>query len=115
MKLGFLNTGFPKITLAFVLVIFIVIANVVFNYFIIKKNKATVAEMTEVINPYIESLEEFNLVITESKMYVTNWVYLQNSLEDKKSLENLINFHYPELKTKLNAYVTRLNKKVAAD
>jgi hypothetical protein len=111
MKLGFLNTGFPKITLAFVLVIFIVIVNVVFNYIIIQKNKAAVSEMTEVINPYVESLEEFNLVITESKMYTTNWVYLQNNVDDKKSLRNLIGSHYPELKNKLNAYVLKLKKK----
>ena len=39
MKLGFFNTGFPKVTFAFVLVIFIVIANVGITYFIIQKNK----------------------------------------------------------------------------
>ncbi|MFL5754456.1 MAG: PP2C family protein-serine/threonine phosphatase [Bacteroidia bacterium] len=115
MKLGFFNTGFPRITFAFALVIIIVLANVCFNYYIIKKNKATIAGMTEVINPYIESLEEFNLVVTESKMYSTNWVYLQNSIEDKKSLDSLHKFHYPRLKKQLDGYMVKLNKKADRD
>ncbi|MGZ3931786.1 MAG: PP2C family protein-serine/threonine phosphatase [Bacteroidia bacterium] len=115
MRFGFLNTGFPKITLAFVLVIFIVLVNVGFNFFIIRKNKATVAVMTEVINPYIESLEEFNLVVTESKMYSTNWVYLQNSVDDKKSLDSLHKFHYPQLKKKLENFAVRLDRKSDLD
>ncbi|MBA3665335.1 MAG: SpoIIE family protein phosphatase [Bacteroidetes bacterium] len=105
MKIGFLNTGFPKITLAFVLVIIIVIANVCFNYYIIRKNKATIQEMTEVINPYIESLEEFNLMVTESKMYATNWVYLQNNVDDKKSLDSLHKKRYPKLKKRLDEFI----------
>lgn len=115
MKIGFFNTGFPKVTFAFVLVILIVLVNVIFNYYIIQKNKATVREMTEVINPYIESLEEFNLVVTESKMYSTNWVYLQNSVDDKKSLDSLHKVHYPNLKKKLDGFMQRLNKQADKD
>lgn len=115
MKIGFFNTGFPKVTFAFILVLIIVLVNVVFNYFIIQKNKATVAEMTEVINPYVEALEELNLVVTESKMYATNWVYLQNSVDDKKSLDSLHKFHYPELKKKLDGFMVRMNKQADRD
>ena len=115
MKLGFLNTGFPKITFVFILVIFIVIANVCFNYFIIHKNKARIEEMTEVINPYIESLEKFKLIVTESKMYSTNWVYLQNNSDDKNSLDSLHKTHFPQLKKKLDAQMLQLNKKEDAD
>ncbi len=109
MKLGFFNTGFPKVTLAFILVIFIVLANVGITYFSIQKNKAAIAKLTEVINPYIESLEEFNLVVTESKMYATNWVYLQYSVDDKKKFNILIKQHYPQLKTKLDGFMVKLH------
>lgn len=115
MKLGFLNTGFPKITSVFLLVITIVIANIGFNYFIIKKNKARIAEMTEVINPYIESLEKFKLIVTESKMYATNWVYLQNSIDDKVSLDSLQKIQFPALKKKLDAQLLQLGKKNDSD
>jgi serine phosphatase RsbU (regulator of sigma subunit)/preprotein translocase subunit YajC len=115
MKMRFFNTGFPKVTFAFVLVIFIVLINVVFNYYIIRKNKATIAQMTEVINPYITSLEELNLVVTESKMYATNWVYLQNSVDDKKSLDSLHKYHHPALKKKLDGFFDKLDKQSDRD
>lgn len=115
MKLGFLNTGFPKITFVFILVIVIVIANVCFNYFIIRKNKSRVEEMTQVINPYIESLEKFKLIVTESKMYATNWVYLQNSIEDKANLDSLHKVYFPQLKKKLDDHMLRLNKQADSD
>ncbi len=115
MKISFFNTGFPKVTFAFVLVILIVLINVVFNYYIIQKNKATIEQMTEVINPYIASLEELNLVVTESKMYATNWVYLQNNIDDKKSLDSLHKFHHPELKKKLDVFFDKLNKQSDRD
>lgn len=115
MKLGFFNTGFPKITFVFALVIMIVVANVCFNYYIIHKNKATVAQMTEVINPYIEALEKLNLIVTESKMYSTNWVYLQNSSEDKKNLDSLQKTQFPNLKKRLDGQLLKLNKKQDAD
>jgi serine phosphatase RsbU (regulator of sigma subunit) len=115
MRFSFFNTGFPRVTFAFAVVILIVIANAIFNFYLIQKNKAGITEMTEVINPYIETLEEFNLVVTESKMYSTNWVYLQNSIDDKKSLDSLHRFHYPQLKQKLEGYMTRLSKKADYD
>src|ERR1700745_512384 len=115
MKLSFFNTGFPKVTLAFILVLFIVLINVVFNYYIIRKNKATIEHMTDVINPYIASLEELNLIVTESKMYSTNWVYLQNSVEDKKSLDSLHKFHHPQLKKKLDSFFEKLDKQSDRD
>src|ERR1700745_3668645 len=115
MKMNFFNTGFPKVTFAFVLVIFIVLVNVIFNYYIIQKNKATIQQMTEVINPYIASLEELNLLVTESKMYATNWVYLQNSIEDKKSLDSLHKFHHPQVKERLSSFFDKLDKKTDKD
>lgn len=110
MKISFFSTGFPKVTLAFVLVIALVLFNAIFNSYLIEKNKATIEEMTEVINPYIEALDEFDVVVTESKMYTTNWVYLQNSIDDKKALDSLQKFHYPQLQKKLEAYTDKLNK-----
>jgi serine phosphatase RsbU (regulator of sigma subunit) len=77
---------------------------------VIEKNRKTVANLTEVINPFIQTLEEFNLVVTESKMYATNWVYLQNSIEDKRSFYALMNTHYPELKKRLDKYLLKLHK-----
>ena len=115
MQFKIFNTGFPKVTIAFGVLLIIVTGNVVFNYYIIKKNRATITNMTDVINPYIEALEKFNLIVTESKMYSTNWVYLQNSVEDKKELDSLHKNNYPELKKKLETFFDKLNKQADKD
>lgn len=67
--------------------------------------------MTEVIVPFVESLDEFNHLVTESKMWSTNWVYLHFNEDDKKSLDSLHQFRYPVLKKKLNKLVRDLEKK----
>lgn len=115
MKSKFFNTGFPKVTFAFTLIIAIVAANVLINYYFIKKNKEAISNLTEVVNPFIETLEEFNLVVTESKMYATNWVYLQYSVEDKKNFHLLMNNRYPKLKSKITTLLDKLQKQADKD
>jgi serine phosphatase RsbU (regulator of sigma subunit) len=111
MKSNFFNTGFPRINTAFTLLIVTVLGNVAFNYYIVRKNEAGIAEMTQVIHPYVEALAELNLIVTESKMYATNWVYLQNSVEDKKRLDDLHKRHYKEVKRRLEVLVRKRGKK----
>ena len=115
MNLNFVSTGFRKVTIGFVFVILVIFINVLVSYFLLKKSKSTIRRMPEVVNPYMEKMEEFNLLVTESKMYSTNWVYLQNSKEDKYNLRELHRVKYPSLKKKLNDYLVLLNKKSDKD
>jgi serine phosphatase RsbU (regulator of sigma subunit) len=115
MNLNFINTGFRKVTIGFLFVIIVVILNVIVSYLILRKNNATIGRMTEVINPYMETMEEFNLLVTESKMYSTNWVYLQNSTDDKHNLQDLHRSKYPKLKRRINEFLVLLNKKADKD
>jgi PAS domain S-box-containing protein len=55
----------------------------------------------EVARPSKDAINEFSLVITQSKMLITNWVYLQTNKEDRESLEKIIAHTYPQLKEKL--------------
>ncbi|HLP11904.1 MAG TPA: SpoIIE family protein phosphatase [Flavobacteriales bacterium] len=117
MKKTYSGTGFKNVTIAFMVLIGVVLANVGFNFYLISESKNTIAKMTEVINPYIESLEKFNLMVTESKMYSTNWTYLKYSKddEDKKELQALHKTRYPELKKELEGFLTKLDKKADRD
>jgi serine phosphatase RsbU (regulator of sigma subunit) len=103
------------VTLGFLFVIGIITLNVIVSYLILRKSNSTITHMTEVVNPYMEKMEEFNLLVTQSKMYSTNWVYLQNSTEDKKNLLNLHQTQYPSLKKTLNEYLVLLNKQADKD
>lgn len=106
----FSKTGFRKISLGFIVIITIALLNIVISAYVIHKNKKGTIRITNQINPYIETLEDFNLLITESKMYSTNWVYLPNSTEDKESLENIHSVKYPRIKNKLIGQLKELNK-----
>lgn len=96
-----MNTGFKKINIGFLVIVLVALAHSVISFYIISKNNNAVTRMVNDINPYVESLGEFNLMVTESKMYSTNWVYLQFSEEDKKNLQKLHSKKYPALKKRL--------------
>ncbi|HYG51711.1 MAG TPA: SpoIIE family protein phosphatase, partial [Flavobacteriales bacterium] len=115
MKKTYSGTGFKNVTIAFIVLIGVVLANVGFNFYLITASKNTIAKMTEVINPYIESLEKFNLMVTESKMYATNWTYLKYSEEDKQQLVAIHKTRYPKLKKELDVFLTKLDKKADRD
>ena len=104
---NFTKIGFKKVTVGFIGVIIIVLFNVIFSVYVIQKNKAIITRMTKDIYPYMETLESFNRMVIESKMYATNWVYLQRSEDDKKSLIELHETRYPELKEKLTGFLTQ--------
>jgi HAMP domain-containing protein/putative methionine-R-sulfoxide reductase with GAF domain len=91
-----------RIFLGFFIVIFIFMISAVVSVFTLNKNSHIVSEVSEVIDPSLQSINDFNLLITESKMWSTNWVYLQSNQEDKDSLKQLIEKKYPKLKAKIN-------------
>lgn len=106
----FSNTGFRKISFGFIVIIVIALLNILISSAVIRRNKESAIRITNQINPYVESLEAFDQLITESKMYTTNWVYLPNSLGDKDSLRKIHAFHYPILKSRIESQVESLNR-----
>ena len=51
--------------------------------------------------PSKEAIGEFVLMVTQSKMLITNWVYLQTNTDDKKTLDQIIDYDYPALKERI--------------
>ncbi|MBL3655726.1 PAS domain S-box protein [Fulvivirga sediminis] len=82
------------------IVFFIVNASIIF----INGNKidSVVNTSSEIIRPSKEAINDFILLVTRSKMLITNWVYLQSNTDDKEALKNLHEFEYPQLKDKIN-------------
>ena len=66
------------------------------------KNNQLIEKSSTNIRPSVSALQEFKHLVTQSKMLVTNWVYLQSNDIDKKALKDLHNVGYPNLKEKLN-------------
>lgn len=56
---------------------------------------------SEIIRPSEEAINDFILLVNQSKMLATNWVYLQSNTDDKEALKNQHQFEYPKLKQNL--------------
>ncbi|HET6244414.1 MAG: SpoIIE family protein phosphatase [Bacteroidetes bacterium] len=93
-----------KIGFGFGTLILLTITAFFFTQNTINKSKEINDEITNVISPSVGALEELNLMIVRSKMYITNWAFIQSSDDnfDKEKLRKLINEDYPELKRKIN-------------
>lgn len=63
---------------------------------------SVVNSSSENYRPSQEAIQDFVLLVTRSKMLVTNWVYLQTNQEDKEALKQLQKTDYPALYDKLN-------------
>ncbi|MBC7850323.1 MAG: response regulator [Chitinophagaceae bacterium] len=60
------------------------------------------SRLSQVIDPSIQSLDDFKRLMLESKMYTTNWVFLRYKQEDKDLLKQLHEKDYGMLKEKIS-------------
>ena len=61
---------------------------------------------SQVYRPSQDAIKDFILMVTRSKMLVTNWVYLQTNQEDKNALKLLQDNEYPALQEKIRKLMT---------
>ncbi len=90
-----------KIYLGFFILLFIFFMGAIISAVVLLQNKRKIIDIAQNIDPSLQTINEFNMLITESKMLTTNWVYLQSNQVDKDSLNVLHTKKYPALKEKL--------------
>lgn len=90
-----------KIMGGFLALIFIFILNAITGLFTLHRSSSIIAETSKVIDPSRSALNEFNLLVTNSRMHSTNWVYLRSSTDDKEALKKLHESDYPKLKMQI--------------
>ncbi len=90
-----------KIYIVFLIVIAIAIVNAIYSTYTIRKSQEVTNDLVRNTNPSLDNLAQMNLMVTRSRMLITNWVYLPNNQADKDSLRSLNNNNYTELRTKL--------------
>lgn len=100
MKQRKLTIG-TKIFGGFIALIFIFAINAIVSVLTINSTNQTIRETAEIINPSAKAIDDLMGLVTNSKMLITNWVYLQNNQQDKDALKELQNFRYPALKSEL--------------
>ncbi|MBL4655349.1 MAG: GAF domain-containing protein [Bacteroidia bacterium] len=87
-----------KISIGFAIVILLTIVS---SSVILNTSTSLVTKFSKDISPSLSIVEDFNIMVTESKMYITNWVYLPSSLEDKEALKRLQTKRYPSIKVNI--------------
>ena len=90
-----------KIYSGFAILIVLFAANAVVSLITLDKNRKLIAEISQVVDPSLESLDELTLMVNKSKMLSTNWVYMKTNETDKQALKKLITTDYPALKNKI--------------
>ncbi|HNS12413.1 MAG TPA: response regulator [Bacteroidia bacterium] len=84
-----------EIYVVFIIVIGISVFNAIYSSVYINRNQeVTTNIMTDDI-PSLQALENMNSLIIRSKMYSTNWVYLEGNRIDKEKLKALHKKDYP--------------------
>ncbi len=60
-----------------------------------------VKKSSDIIRPSKEAISDFKLLVTQSKMLIINWVYVQSNVDDKDALRVLHEQDYPALKERI--------------
>ncbi len=60
-----------------------------------------VKKSSEIIRPSKEAISDFKLLVTQSKMFIINWVYVSSNIDDKEALKILHTQDYPALKDRI--------------
>jgi PAS domain S-box-containing protein len=100
-KFRFRLTIGNKILGSFIILIalFIIVVSVIFG------NGNTIDNVVrgskDIYRPSKDAINEFILLVTRSRMLVTNWVYLQTNSEDKTALRQLQDSDYPALRKRI--------------
>jgi signal transduction histidine kinase/CheY-like chemotaxis protein len=100
-----------KIYVVFLMVIAIALINAVISTYTIKQSQNITSDIVNNTNPSLDALAKMNLLVTRSRMLITNWVYLPNNTSDKDSLRNLNNNDYTQLKIKLSGLMSNWENK----
>lgn len=104
-----LNLG-QKVLLANLLTILIFAFTAVISIFTLQSSREIIRISAEEINPSVEAIDKFILMVSQGKMYITNWVLISTNETDKEALKNLHHFDFPELKDKISRLKRTWNK-----
>lgn len=95
-----------KIGFGFGILIFFTLLAFYLTFKTTNNSKEINDEITNVVNPSVDALEELNLLLVQSKMLISKWVYFASSddIDFKNSHRQLVFKDYPNLKEKLHKY-----------
>jgi HAMP domain-containing protein/PAS domain-containing protein len=91
-----------KVLIANLSIIFIFALTATFSIITLRNSREAISRSATAINPSVEVIDNFVLMVSRSRMYITNWVLLPVNEADKEALKELHNFEFPALKEKVS-------------
>src|SRR5690242_2500118 len=104
-----------RIYWSFAMLVSLFVINGIITFITLHNNKRSSAYLSQVIDPSLQSLDNFEKLMVESKMYTTNWVFLRYKQKDKIKLEQLHSSEYLKLRSRINRYAPYWPNKNWAD
>lgn len=93
-----------RIYWSFAVLVSLFVINGIITFITLHNNKKSSACLSQVIDPSLQSLDDFETMMVESKMYTTNWVFLRYKQKDKNLLKKLHSVEYAKLRSRINNY-----------
>lgn len=90
-----------KINFSFYFLVSIFLVNGIIIFWTVEHNNKLSGEISETIDPSLEDLNEFKLMLILSREFTINWVYLRSQEEYKDTLIKIQSRDYPIMKKKL--------------
>jgi len=98
-----------KIYLSFFLLVLLFVINCTSSIITLRNNRKLANYISTIINPALENTGNFEDIVTESKTWGTNWVFLKSDQDDKDALKRLLDSDYPKMKSQMNLQLAKLN------
>jgi signal transduction histidine kinase/DNA-binding response OmpR family regulator len=96
-----------RIYLSFSLLVSLFVISGTFTIVTLVNIKKSYNHLSQVADPSLQSMDDFKKMMLESKMYMTDWVFLRSNQEDKDALQQLHDHDYNELQSKLDRYAAQ--------
>ncbi|MBS1562956.1 MAG: hypothetical protein JST39_01150, partial [Bacteroidetes bacterium] len=98
-----------KIYWSFLTLVLLFVINAIVSIATLNSNRRLATHLSGIVNPSLESMDDFKKLMLESKMYTTNWVFLRYKEEDKRLLRRLHDSSYSAVKGRLEHFAAEWN------
>lgn len=104
-----------RIYWSFLTLVLLFAANSVISFISIRNNRIISEYVSTVVNPSVQSLEDFKNLLIVSKVFTTNQVFLKSKQNDEIALKRLHDIDYARLKKKLKRLSAKWDDKSMSD
>lgn len=105
--MNFRFTISKRIGLGFGVIVILTMVAFFFTNVTLNTSRGKILEVTQVVNPSLSALKEFETLLTSAKLGVTHWYYTAKETPQKQELTELLNKGYPALKTRVKGFSER--------